>query len=439
MRILLCGANGFIGRHISTSLRSSGHEVIHGVRRAQTESPTTELSIDFDQDTDVNLWLSRLKTLNIDLVINAVGILNETKNQCFLTVHQKTPIALFEAANQLALRGIVQVSALGPDDAVVHSEARSQPQKLTPYLQSKRNADAYLSTLSCPHLILRPSLLVGEDGASSQFFRVLASLPVIGLPGNGQQQLQPVHIDDVCLAISHWIAQIEQENALSHHTLLCAVGPQQMSYQAMLQHYRDAMALGKATWISIPSWSMRLAARIAVYLPQKVFSPDTLTMLEQGNIADVSAFTTQLKKPPKSAEDWFAKTNSLSLSSTAISVWEGLLFRSVLAVLWLASGIIPLFFYPVEKSYALLAAFSLQGNWAGLTLVAASCADMALGVATLFFPSKRLWFLQIGLVIVYSALISFFLPEFLLHPFAPVLKNLPVLAILFSLLARSTK
>lgn len=439
MRILLCGANGFIGRHISAALRSSGHELIHGVRQTQSAAPNTELGIDFDQDTDVKLWLSRLQSLNIDLVINAVGILSETKSQRFHTVHQQTPIALFEAANQLALMGIIHVSALGPDDAASHPDSLSKTNQLTPYLQSKRETDAFLSTLSCPHLIVRPSLIVGDDGASSQFFRVMSSLPVIGLPGKGEQQLQPVHIDDICRAISNWITQLEQTETPPHHTLLRAVGPNQMSYRTMLEHYRNAMGLGKALWIPIPQWSMRLAASIATHLPQKVFTPDTLIMLEQGNIADASELTSTLHRAPTSAKNWFTENQSQQLASTAISVWENCLFRWVLALLWLASGIIPLFFYPHESSYALLAPFGLHGEMAVFTLIGASCTDIVLGIATLFYPSKRLWAAQIGLVIVYSALISFFLPEFLFHPFAPVLKNLPVLAILFSLLARGTK
>ncbi len=442
MRILLCGAQGFIGRHISASLRASGHELIQGVRKTSAMSSTTELGIDFNHDTDVHLWQTRLQTLNIDIVINAVGILSETWDQRYDTVHQQTPIALFEAADRLALRGIVHISALGADDAnnaVTHANLNSTPQQLTAYLQSKRKADAYLSTLSCPHLIVRPSLIVGDDGASSQFFRVLASLPIIALPANGEQALQPVHIDDICLAISNWITQLEQSNTPPRHTLLRAVGPQQMSYRTMLAHYRHAMALGAAYWISIPLWCMRLTARIATYLPQKVFTPDTLIMLEQGNTADVSQFAKALHQTPKSAENWFAQNQGQQLASTAISVWENRLFRWVLALLWLASGIIPLFFYPHENSFALLAPFGLHGGAAMLTLIAASGADILLGIASIFYPCRRLWAAQIGLVLLYSALISFFLPEFLFHPFAPVLKNLPVLAILFSLLARDTK
>lgn len=437
MRILVCGAHGFVGRHLSATLSSMGHKLIHGVRHARTDSKFEEISINYQEDTDPELWRTRLANLKIDLVINAVGILNESKQQSFLNIHQKTPIALFQAAHQLGLRGLIQISALGPDDAATPPSS-SAPLQLTDYLTTKRQTDTFVATLGTPHLIIRPSLIVGDDGASSQFFRLLASLPIIGLPGDGEQQLQPVHIDDICAAVCHWLNTIEQADA-PQHTRLSAVGPEPMSYRKMLAHYRQAMGLGAALWIKIPLWCMHLFAQLAVYLPQRVFSPETLTMLAQGSVADPRPLSALIKRQPRAAEHWFDPAQSQALACTAISLWENQIFRAVLALLWLASGIIPLFFYPHESSFALLAPLGLHGEMALVTLIGASCIDILLGLATLLYPSKRLWIAQILLVILYSALISFFLPEFLWHPFAPILKNLPVLAILFSLLARERK
>jgi hypothetical protein len=53
-----------------------------------------------------------------------------------------------------------------------------------------------------------------------------------------------------------------------------------------------------------------------------------------------------------------------------------------------------------------------------------------LGMATFLWNGKWLWRTQIALVLGYTALISLFLPELWLHPFGPVLKNLPILAAL---------
>jgi hypothetical protein len=67
-------------------------------------------------------------------------------------------------------------------------------------------------------------------------------------------------------------------------------------------------------------------------------------------------------------------------------------------------------------------------------LYGAALADLALGVATLWPRRPRaLWWLQIALVLGYTLIISLRLPEFWLHPYGPVVKNLPFLVALWML------
>jgi hypothetical protein len=61
--------------------------------------------------------------------------------------------------------------------------------------------------------------------------------------------------------------------------------------------------------------------------------------------------------------------------------------------------------------------------------------DGALGIACIVRPRRALWLAQGVLVLGYSVAIAARLPEYLWHPFGPLLKNLPILAILFILFA----
>ena len=84
--------------------------------------------------------------------------------------------------------------------------------------------------------------------------------------------------------------------------------------------------------------------------------------------------------------------------------------------------------YPVEQSYALLARLRIEGVAATIMLYGAALVDLALGVATLAMRDRKwLWRAQIALVLGYTVLISVGLPEFWLHPYGPILKNLPLL------------
>lgn len=116
-----------------------------------------------------------------------------------------------------------------------------------------------------------------------------------------------------------------------------------------------------------------------------------------------------------------------------MSAAESNQIRLTLAMVWLVTGIISLGIYPVEDSLKLLARVGIHGKLALITLYAEALLDIAIGLLTLFLPSQRLWQVQAAIIVGYTAVISVFLPEFWLHPFGPLLKNLPILTLLWLL------
>lgn len=109
------------------------------------------------------------------------------------------------------------------------------------------------------------------------------------------------------------------------------------------------------------------------------------------------------------------------------------LIRYSLAVVWIVTGILSLGIYPQEDSFVLLARIGIEGTGASAALYLGSTADIVFGLMTLFTPSQRLWQAQALLVLIYTAGISIYLPEFWLHPFGPILKNIPFLTLLWLL------
>jgi DoxX-like family len=107
--------------------------------------------------------------------------------------------------------------------------------------------------------------------------------------------------------------------------------------------------------------------------------------------------------------------------------------RYCLAAIWLTTGIISFGIYPVRESLALLAEVGIHGDLAVITLYGEALLDIVIGVLTLTAPGKRLWQVQALIVGVYSLVIALCLPEFLIHPFGPILKNLPIFTLLWLL------
>jgi DoxX-like family len=109
------------------------------------------------------------------------------------------------------------------------------------------------------------------------------------------------------------------------------------------------------------------------------------------------------------------------------------LMRYSLAIVWIVTGILSFGIYPQQDSFALLARIGIEGSAASAALYLGSTANIVFGLMTLFAPSKTLWQVQAALVIIYTVVISIYLPEFWLHPFGPILKNIPFLTLLWLL------
>lgn len=64
--------------------------------------------------------------------------------------------------------------------------------------------------------------------------------------------------------------------------------------------------------------------------------------------------------------------------------------------------------------------------------------SLAFGIATIAWPRRRLWRAQAAVIVFYTVVVTLFLPQFWLHPYGPIVKNLPLLALL-ALLHAETK
>ncbi len=112
------------------------------------------------------------------------------------------------------------------------------------------------------------------------------------------------------------------------------------------------------------------------------------------------------------------------------------LARYSLIFLWLFTGLTSLFFAR-STGYDILAEAGVEGSFATLCLLSGSLVDLALGLWLSTEKQRRLCYLvQLVVIVVYSVLLLFIAPDYWLHPFGPVTKNLPILALLLILLAK---
>lgn len=420
MRILVTGATGFIGGAVVDALLARGHVPVPAVRdaaAARRRWPGLEpMACDFMSDTAADVWRPRLA--GIDAVVNAVGILRESPGATFAALHSATPRALFSACADTGVRRVVQVSALGADAGAGSA-----------YHLSKREADEALLALPLQGVVIQPSVVFAPQGTSAGAFLAMASLPVLPLPGGGVQRLAPVYLDDVVDAI---VRALEAESTPSR---IEAVGPACVPMRDYLDALRRQLGGGALRGLPVPMPLVRLAARAMARVPGSIVDPDTIAMLERGNCAPSEGFAAFLGRTPWAMASFVAPTQAPALRTRAQLQWLLPLARGVLALVFVVTGLLSLGLYPVEDSRALLARTGLAGAMADLALYGGALIDIALGLA-LLLPRRirRLAYgASVALILGYTAIITLALPEFWLHPFGPVLKNLPILVLLWML------
>ncbi len=269
MKVLLTGADGFIGRRVNMALRAAGHEVVPASRAH---------GVDFNRMREPSTWRPRLE--GVEAAINAVGIIAESRGQRFAALHLEAPAALFRACVEGGVRRVIQISALGAD-------ARA----FTAYQRSKLAADEVLRSLPLEWFVLRPSLVYGPGGRSAALFERLASLPVVPLVGGGAQRIQPVHIDDVAAAVLACLTASPPGRTID------VVGPEAMTFAEWLRRLRARRGVRPARALRVPLGLALGAARVARHVVP-LLQPDNLRMLEAGNTADVQPLAHLLGRMP---------------------------------------------------------------------------------------------------------------------------------------------
>ncbi|MCX7562461.1 NAD(P)H-binding protein [Xanthomonadaceae bacterium XH05] len=422
MKVLVTGAYGFIGAYVVAALLRTGHEPVAAVRasRVGTALPgIASIECDFARDTDPAVWRPRLQ--GIDAVVNCAGILRESGAATFEKVHETVLAALFAACAETGVKRIVQISALGdPADGE--------------FIASKHRGDARLLASGVVAVVLRPSVVYSTRGSygGTTLLRGLAALPLIPLPGNGAQHLQPLDADDLAHAV---LAALERDEAVGQ--ILPLGGPQALTLREYLALWRRWLGLGETRFITTPKPLARIGAWLGETLGRGPLGMTMWRMLERGNVLNTDdaeraaaalGWTSRrmdavlAQAPASSADRWQAR-----------SVFLQPLLRVVLALTFIASGIVG-FALLAEQVAALFAHSPFPAAWAPVLGLAGSVADIVLGGWLLSGRAPRAALTAMALLVLgYSGFIGLLLPQAWLDPFGGLLKNgLVLVAIAFA-------
>lgn len=418
MRVLLTGANGFIGAHLTAALITAGHQVVAAVRKPAALAarfPGIEtVAADMNRDTTPEAWRPRLA--GVEAVINCAGVLQGGRGQDMAAIHHLAPAALFDACAAAGVRRVIQISAISADDAAG-----------TDYARTKKQADDHLRGLDLDWVVLRPSLIYGEGAyGGTAMLRALAVFPfVTPLVGRGGQAFRPLHVEDLARTVLVCLTRPD----LARRTLE-PVGPKIETVKDILAQYRAWLGRAPARPLYIPLGIIRLLCRLGDLLGRGPLTTTSLKQIEYGNVGQENGFIETIGFRPASLAESLRRRPAQTQD-----LWHARLYllrplvRAVLVLLWLVSGLLGLW---TLRTFAvpLLGAVGIPAILATALALGASLLDLVLaGLLAANWRPRLTVAVQLAVIAGYTLVLTAIAPHLWGDPFGPLLKNLPILVL----------
>ena len=210
--ILIFGSTGFIGRSVVKRLLSEGNRIVCPTRNASRVKRNI-LSGDIGQIEVVDFELSNLSNLEdlikkSDFIINLIGLLFEKSNMSFELAHYLLPKKISFYAEKYN-KPFLHISSLG---STFNTKSN--------YLMSKKMGEEFIENNNTNHIIIRPSIVYGEeDNFINQFGKMAKLLPFLPLFKKGKTKFQPIYVNDLSLMILKLIKNFDKYKKIIFESL----------------------------------------------------------------------------------------------------------------------------------------------------------------------------------------------------------------------------
>ncbi|WP_372918147.1 SDR family oxidoreductase [Salegentibacter sp.] len=244
MRILLTGANGYIGMRLLPQLLELGHEVICAVRSENRFTSNKKIreqveivELDFLKDSDTPEKLN-----NIDVA--------------FYLIHSMTGSTEdFDEQESRSAKNFNKIMAGTSVKQVIYLSGIINEEKLSKHLESRKKVEEILYKGNFNLTVIRAAIIVGSGSSSFEIIRDLCEkLPIMITPSWVETKCQPIAIRDIIQFLTGVIG-----NEKCYNESFDVGGPDILTYREMMEIYGKIRGL-KILIIGVPVMSPKLSA-----------------------------------------------------------------------------------------------------------------------------------------------------------------------------------
>ncbi|MBU3935477.1 NAD-dependent epimerase/dehydratase family protein [Patescibacteria group bacterium] len=251
-KVLVTGANGFIGQHLVNFLADNGYEVWAMLRKGSIPG--------FDLRENVKVVVADLldKKSLLGGIPKACVVIN-------LAANPYDPVLSYKV-NVEGTQNLVVACNRNKVGRLIHiSSQATKIEKKGVYAITKLKSDEIVKKSGIKYVILKPSLVYGEGekGLFNKIKILVSALPLVPVFGNGKTKVNPIYVKDFCKLIGLVLQNPKESGGVYDVGSLESV-----TYNDI--YLKIIKALGKKTKVlHVPVWMGLLGGRIFEMLKMK--------------------------------------------------------------------------------------------------------------------------------------------------------------------------
>lgn len=276
-RIFVTGGTGFVGKHVIRSLLGQGLRVRALVRRGSERDLQDFPSVERVPGDVLAPDPLPAAVQGCAAIVHLVGIIRErpSRGVTFAALHADATRNMLAAARAAGVRRFLHMSALG-----------TRPGARARYHQTKWAAEEAVRASGLDWTIFRPSIIFGRgDELVTMLAQMIRRLPVVPVLGSGRYRLQPIAVEQVGDAFAR---AVRSERSVGQ--IYTVAGPVDYPFLEILARIGRALGRPRVRTVHVPLGPVRAATSVLQALPFFPLTRDQLTMLEEDNVGDPTAF-----------------------------------------------------------------------------------------------------------------------------------------------------